>query len=233
MERQLRLLDSPVWRGWAVMEKSPISFIDWYSYSSKHMQNKNEQSLFYILNCLQNVQESQDLKSWLFYWQALNLKLTTVWFILPNDSGFFFSPNTIDCSHKQSYRSTLLFDYSRTNYNRLMLCSCLRIEYLCRNLKADERFPTDSSWQQLCFPGRTLIFYRKPCGKHPHPHTVGIDVLYSARTDVLAMLRPPQHSFHRDESCCQEPNIPGLWAYQGDEWLTGCNYTCKQQAEAR
>lgn len=26
------------------------------------MRNKNEQSLFYILNCLQNVQESQDLK---------------------------------------------------------------------------------------------------------------------------------------------------------------------------
>lgn len=36
-----------------------------------------------------------------------------------------------------------------------------------------------------------------------------------------------------DESCCQGPNIPGPWAEQEDECLTGCNYSCKQQAAAR
>lgn len=41
------------------------------------MRNKNEQSLFYILNCLQNVQESPELKSWLFYWKAYPFKSKT------------------------------------------------------------------------------------------------------------------------------------------------------------
>lgn len=50
---------------------------------------------------------------------------------------------------------------------------------------------------------------------------------------MLALLHPLQQSFHGDESCCQEPNIPGLWALQWDEWLTGCNYTCKQQVKAQ
>ena len=110
----------------------------------------------------------------------------------------------------------LYFQCIRVGPSRTSSYWCLRMK-MC--VSADERVPTRSSCKRHV-PGGTLSFllgYLACCGKR--------------RTDEIVTLRPPQHSFLRDESRCQELNIPGLGAEQGDEWLTAPNYTSKQEEE--
>lgn len=102
---------------------------------------------------------------------------------------------------------------------------------LSKQMFAAERLHTDGS-QQLCSPGGAVIFYRTPRYAVENMH---IHVQYGRpqRGQMCERCSVLHRNHFIDESCCQGPNIPGPWAEQEDECLTGCNYSCKQQAAAR
>ena len=127
---------------------------------------------------------------------------------------------------EQTHDVTQLFTDEHVGWKRLRIPPTLS-----EQMFAAERLHTDCS-QQLCSPGGTVILYRTPRYVVENMH---IHVQYGRpqRGQMCERCSVLQRNHFIDESCCQGPNIPGPWAEQEDECLTGCNYSCKQQAAAR